>query len=130
MKTRILVVDDEAAVADTLAKVLEKAGYETAVAYDAETALQACEWFRPALVISDVVMGAMNGIEFAMALAARDPACKVILLSGQATTEDLIRDARQRGCSFELIAKPIHPKHLLPRIELALKDPDNSRTFD
>ena len=63
---RVLVVDDEPSITDTLVAILRTAGYDAAPSYDAETALSLCESLRPDLLITDVVMPGMNGIEMAI----------------------------------------------------------------
>jgi CheY-like chemotaxis protein len=113
---RVLVVDDEKMIANTLVIILRKAGYETAVAYDGLAAVEACERFQPDMVISDVVMPRMNGVEAAMQIKQRFPACKILLFSGQAVTTDFLEDARRNGYDFEVLAKPIHPRELLSKL--------------
>ena len=61
-----LVADDEPRIADTLATILRNFGYEASVAYDAPSAISQCEPFNPELVITDVVMPGMNGVEMAI----------------------------------------------------------------
>lgn len=119
-KPRILVVDDERTIADTLAMILETRGYEVTVAYDAETALQKYDQVRPSLVLSDVVMPGMNGVDMAMVMRER-AGCPILLLSGQAETCDLLARARAAGHEFELLNKPIHPTDLIERIALCVR---------
>src|ERR1700752_4711864 len=64
----VLVVDDEQIIADTLAMILAKNGYRTMAAYEGNGALEVARLNRPALVITDVVMPGMTGIELALAL--------------------------------------------------------------
>jgi len=113
---RVLVVDDERVIADTLGTILGSSGYEAAVAYDAPSALKQCEVVSPELVITDVIMPGMDGVEMAMLICERHPACKILLISGQASTTNLLEKARRRGYDFELLAKPIHPTDLLSRL--------------
>jgi CheY-like chemotaxis protein len=113
---RVLVVDDERCIADTLAAILRNAGYEAAVAYDGESALQRCQSVQPHLVITDVVMPGMNGIDMAMRIRQRFPDCKILLFSGVAGSADLLEDARRQGYDFEMLGKPIHPADLLAQV--------------
>jgi CheY-like chemotaxis protein len=112
----VLVVDDEQVIADSLAAILRQAGYVAAVAYDGQTALAKCKSFRPDLVISDVVMPGMSGVEMAVLIKEILPSCKILLFSGQATTRDLLEQARQSGHDFDLLSKPIHPTELLAKL--------------
>jgi DNA-binding response OmpR family regulator len=113
---RIYVVDDERTIADTLAVILRHAGYEASVFYDAQSALQEADSRTPDLVISDVVMPGMSGVDMAVLIRERHPACKVLLFSGQADTVNVLETARSQGYDFELLAKPVHPTDLLARI--------------
>lgn len=114
---RVLVVDDEQVIADTLVAIFTNAGYQAAAAYDAQSALAKCQSFLPHLLITDVVMPGMNGIEMAIQVRERFPTCKVLLFSGQAATADLLDKARRSGHDFELLAKPVHPAELLAKIK-------------
>src|ERR1035438_2212261 len=113
MVTRIFVVDDERSIADTLAVILRKSGYEARAFYDAQSALEQIESGCPELVITDVVMPGMSGVEMAILIRERHSTCKILLFSGNATTMDLLQQARERGYAFEVVAKPIHPTDLL-----------------
>jgi CheY-like chemotaxis protein len=116
MPKRVLVVDDERCIADTLAAILRNSGYEAIASYDAQSALLQCESANPDLVISDVFMPGMNGIEMAILLRERHPDCKILLFSGVAASVDLLEEAREQGHDFELIEKPIHPAELLVKL--------------
>lgn len=116
MSHKIMIVDDEVRIADTLALILQHKGYETAAAYDGSSALALCSTFQPDLVLTDVVMPGMSGIELAMAVFAEIPTCKVLLFSGQAATDGMLDNARKRGVDFALISKPVHPEQLLKQI--------------
>lgn len=112
----VFVVDDERCIADTLAAILRNAGYEAHAFYDAESALKQAESGCPKLVISDVAMPGMSGVEMAVLFRELYPACKILLFSGHATTADILEEVRGRGYDFELLAKPIYPTDLLARI--------------
>lgn len=113
---RILIVDDEKNIADTLVMVFKIKGHEAMAAYSAETAVETIETFEPDIVLSDVVMGKMTGVDLAIYLSKARPDCKVLLFSGQAATADLLREASRKGHEFRLLAKPIHPQTLLDDI--------------
>lgn len=121
---RILVVDDEECIADTLALILRSSGYEVTARTDARSALEDCALRIPDLVLSDVMMPEMNGIELAIQVEQRYPTCKVLLISGLGSSFGLAAEAAERGHSFEILSKPIRPAELLARIEAALTDGD------
>jgi CheY-like chemotaxis protein len=73
---------------------------------------------RPELIISDVIMPDMNGIEAAIRIRQILPTCKILLFSGQAATADLLEKARAQGHEFEILAKPVHPADLLAKLKL------------
>ena len=112
----ILVVDDERVIADTLAAILCRSGYAAFPVYDAQSALEFAGAIVPDLVITDVSMPGMNGIEMAIALKSTQPEIKILLFSGQAATADLLEKARAQGYEFEILAKPVHPQDLLNRL--------------
>jgi DNA-binding NtrC family response regulator len=114
---RILIVDDERNIADTLAMVFNIKGHEAMAVYSAESAVETIETFEPDIVLSDVMMGKMTGVDLAIYLSKARPDCKVMLFSGQAATADLLREAGRKGHEFRLLAKPIHPQKLLDDIE-------------
>jgi DNA-binding NtrC family response regulator len=117
MAKRIFVVDDEECIADTLAVILGNCGYEARAFHNAQSALDAIDSCNPELVISDVVMPGMSGVEMAVLIRERHPDCKILLFSGQAATLDLLKGVRKQGHKFELLAKPVHPIDLLARLE-------------
>jgi DNA-binding response OmpR family regulator len=117
---RILLVEDEKVVADTLGKILSSSGYDTRVAYSAEAAMAAVSRWSPHLAILDVMLPKMNGIELAVVLKERFDRCHVLLFSGQPAVEGLMQKARSEGHEFEILAKPIHPTVMLDTISSLL----------
>ena len=116
-KTTILVVDDERLIADTMTEILKRSGYNATCAYDGASGLAMAIQHNPDIVLTDVVMPHMNGVQLAIAIRKALPAAEVILLSGQAGVSDIVERGRKEGYSFELIAKPIHPERLLERLQ-------------
>ena len=113
----ILVVDDEHALADTLALILERAGYQSTATYSAAEALIEAAKQPPDLIISDVMMPVMNGVDFAVAVCKLYPGIKILLISGHAGTKQLVEAARSCcGPSLDLLAKPVLPEELLSRV--------------
>lgn len=116
-KRKVLVVDDEKVIADTLAKILDLNGYDASAVYTGAAAVEAARTQQPELVISDVIMPDMNGIQAAIRIRAVLPGCKILLFSGQAATADLLENARAEGHEFEILAKPVHPADLLAKLK-------------
>ena len=123
---RIVVIDDEKRIADTLALILRSAGYVAEVAYDGASGLAMCNECRPHLVISDVVMPGMSGIEVAIEIRRRLPSCRILLYSGQAATAQMMDDARSLGHNFDLLAKPVHPLELLEKVKSLIGNPTSA----
>ncbi|WP_263418527.1 response regulator [Terriglobus albidus] len=115
-RAKVLVADDEQVIANTLAIILNQAGFEAKAVYSGEKAVEALDSFRPDMLISDVIMTGMTGIEAAIETRMRLPHCKILLFSGQAATADLLDKARSQGHEFEILAKPVHPTDLLAKL--------------
>ncbi|MGA3055500.1 MAG: response regulator [Candidatus Korobacteraceae bacterium] len=115
-KRRVLVVDDEQVIADTLAKILDLNGYDASAVYTGTAAVESARSLRPDLIISDVIMPDMDGIQAAIRIRSFLPDCKILLFSGQAATADLLENARAQGHEFEILGKPVHPSDLLAKL--------------
>jgi CheY-like chemotaxis protein len=115
-KPKVLVADDERVIADTLAMILNQSGFEARAVYSGERALEEAPVFKPNMLISDVIMADLNGIDAAIRIREILPAIKILLFSGQAATADLLEKARAEGYEFEILAKPVHPQDLLSRL--------------
>jgi CheY-like chemotaxis protein len=117
----VLVVDDESVIADTLAEILSRSGYDGVAVYDGDSALETALLRPPEMLITDVVLPGMTGIELAITVRRIFPECKIILFSGQASTADLLANARADGHTFTLLNKPLHPQDLLQRVSEDLR---------
>jgi len=115
--SRVFVVDDEFIIASTLATILQRNGFDAVSFTDPLEALSAAELHAPELLITDVVMPTLSGIDLAIAIKKLSPQTKVLLFSGQAATANLLEAARADGHDFELLSKPIHPTDLLKKIQ-------------
>lgn len=124
LSRRILIVDDEVAIADTLALIFNSQHYETRVAYSAERAIEVIAEWRPDLAIIDVMLPKMNGIDLAIVIQANYRACHVLLFSGHSNTGLLLEEAVKKGHQFEVLAKPVHPEVMLERASALLDNPD------
>ncbi len=116
VKPKVLVADDERVIADTLAIILNQSGFEAKAVYSGEKAVDAARDWKPEMLISDVIMTDLNGIDAAIKIREILPSCKILLFSGQAATADLLDRARTQGHEFEILAKPVHPQDLLARL--------------
>jgi CheY-like chemotaxis protein len=117
VKPKVLVVDDERVIADTLAMILNQSGFEARAVYSGEKAVELAASFAPDMLITDVIMADLNGIDAAIMIRALLPSIKILLFSGQAATADLLEKARAKGYEFEILAKPVHPQDLLSRLQ-------------
>ena len=120
---KIMIVDDEETIADTLALIFSSNGYDARTAYSAEQALEMLEEWRPSLAVIDVVLPGMNGIEFAIFLKASYPDVHFLLFSGQPGAGGLLEEAKRKGHLFEILAKPLHPTFMLATVANMLSAP-------
>ena len=109
----IFVVDDEPLIASTLAAILQMNGFSAKFFTCPQEALSAARLKAPDLVISDVAMPGISGVDLAIQMRAQYPTCKILLFSGQAASVDLLEDARAQGHDFDLLQKPVPPTELL-----------------
>lgn len=117
---KVLIADDERTIADTLALILAKSGFETKAVYSGEAAVEMAETYRPDILITDVVMDGISGVEAAIQMRSLLPSCKILLFSGQASTVDLLEEARLKEHEFEIVSKPLHPDDLLARLRASI----------
>ncbi len=111
----IFLVDDEHPLADTLALILRNDGYAVTVAYDAESAIEIAQLAPPQLLVTDIGLPGMNGIEFAFRVQELIPDCKAILITGLPELAAGLLVTRPRHC-LPLLAKPIQPAELLKEV--------------
>jgi DNA-binding response OmpR family regulator len=113
----VFVVDDERLIVQTLKMILTQSGFAASGFEDPLQALEAAATGPvPDLLISDVVMPGMSGIDLAVQFRKDYPTCKVLLFSGQAATADMLATAKLQGHEFEVLAKPVHPSDLLAKL--------------
>jgi CheY-like chemotaxis protein len=122
-KTKVLVVDDEQTIANTLSWVLDKEGYETRSAYSGESAVATAQTFAPDVLICDFFMEGMTGLEAAIQIRNRFPSCKVLLVSGHVSIAELSQQAEEKAYKFDYLAKPVHPRILLDVLRTLMHEP-------
>lgn len=115
-RLRVLIVDDEHLIADTICVILNENGFEAHAAHNGAEAILAARNLRPDVVLSDVLMPKMSGVELGIQLRSEFPEMKIYLFSGQTATAGMILRAESQGHHFELFPKPIHPEELMARL--------------
>jgi DNA-binding NtrC family response regulator len=118
-RPRVLVVDDYVSSAEALAEHVDGWGYQARAVHSGEQALAALEDFAPDLILSDLVMPGISGIELMEQVRSRGIDCEVLLLTGQGTIETAV-DAIKRG-AFDYVSKPVDPPRLRHLLERALE---------
>ena len=109
----IFVVDDEPLIATGLAQILRLNGYLVASFTDPFEALAAIRSGCPRLMITDLEMPGLSGVDLAIRTREACPGCKILFFPGQPNTSDLLRDLRQIGAEFYILQKPALPAELL-----------------
>jgi CheY-like chemotaxis protein len=123
---RVFVIDDEPLIALTLAQMLLEQGYCTLWFSNPLDALAAIALRPPDLMITDVTMPQLCGVDLAIHVKETQPACAILLVSARAPYEDLA-PAREQGHSFRILDKPIAPSHLLAEVRNLL--PEGRRSW-
>ncbi len=126
-KTRILVIDDEEIIHASLRRILVRAGYETASVFSATEGLDrlAAETFE--LVIVDLMMPGMSGLEFLEALRSGGSHLPVLMVTGYPTIGTAVKALRLGAVDY--IAKPFTRKELLSPVHRALSIEENENDF-
>ena len=116
---KILLVDDEEEFVTTLAERLELRGIQALVATDGETALDLIETDPPQIVILDVMMPGLGGLEVLKRIKAENPHIPVILLTGRGSTKEGIEGMRLGAADY--LMKPINIEELIKKIQVSIK---------
>jgi len=116
----VLVVDDEETIAEVVARYLQRAGYDTSVAHDGEQALAAAERERPELVVLDLMLPQIGGLEVMRRLRTAGAAAPaVILLTARGEEADRISGLRLGADDY--VVKPFSPGELVARVDAVLR---------
>lgn len=110
-KPKVLVVDDDRVLADSLAQILNLHGFVSTALYSGEEAVEFVDGFRPDIVLSDIRMRQVDGIEAAKRIRELHPECRVILFT--ASSVDLAARKKIEGLGFEFLQRPLHPEGVL-----------------
>lgn len=118
LPTKVLIADDETIIADTLAIILNRVGFDARAVYTCQKALELASAFRPDMLISDVLMSDDNGVDAAVQMRSILPDIRVFLLSGQ--TAEVLEQSQARKLGFEMLEKPVHPQDLVNKLQSAM----------
>ena len=121
MKARVLVVDDDLALAEMLGIVLRNEGLEVAHVADGTSALEAFHQFRPDLVLLDVMLPGMDGIEVCRRLRA-ESGVPIVMLSARTDTVDVVVGLESGADDY--VVKPFKPQELIARVRARLRRGD------
>jgi CheY-like chemotaxis protein len=127
-QVKVLIIDDERAIASTLSHVLNREGFRTCIAYSGEEGIHIAGIYQPDILISDVFMGGITGIAAAIEVKARIPSCEVLLLSGNISNAKQLWDSSEDEIPFEILSKPIHPLDLLAKVHSLVRSFQNEGT--
>lgn len=116
-KLEILLLDDEPIVGNRLGPALEKVGYDVEVFEDPQKALNRIDEKEFDIVITDIMMADINGIQVLEEVKKKSDKTKVIIITGYATLS-LAREAMDKG-AFDMIAKPFKPDELRAVVQKA-----------
>ncbi|NQX14181.1 response regulator transcription factor [Microbacteriaceae bacterium VKM Ac-2855] len=118
MNPRILVVDDDAALAEMIGIVLRAEGYEISFCADGSGAVEAFHTAKPALVLLDLMLPGMDGIEVCSAIRA-ESGVPIIMLTAKSDTADIVQGLEVGADDY--MVKPFNPKELVARIKTRMR---------
>ena len=128
MMSKILVVDDERSIAETMRDIFQSAGYAAHCAYSGDEAITKAANLCPDVLLSDVMMPGMNGFEVALQVKQICPECRLLFFSGQIATslvaQGFVQTFTENGYHYELLSKPLHPSELIERVRQVLLRPE------
>jgi two-component system response regulator ResD len=118
----VLVVDDEPTIAEVVARYLDRAGYNTAIAHDGDQALACADRRRPDLVVLDLMLPGVDGLEVMRRLRGRPAPPGVILLTAKGEESDRVIGLRLGADDY--VVKPFSPAELVARVDAVLRRVD------
>ena len=122
MKSRVLVVDDDPALAEMLTIVLRGEGFDTAVVADGTRALPAVRELRPDVVLLDLMLPGMNGIDVCRAIRS-ESGVPIVMLTAKSDTVDIVLGLESGADDY--VVKPFKPKELVARIRARVRRTEN-----
>lgn len=121
VKPLLMILDDDNAVRHTWTIIFRQQGYEVVPVDRGEAAIEAARERAPDLLLADIHLPDMSGIEAARRVRKIAPACQILLISGDGGSSAAVDEARAQGNSFEVLSKPISPPELIRRIAERLR---------
>src|SRR6185436_9838154 len=125
-KTKVLIVDDEPAIREVLEMILQEWGYDVRLAVDGDEAKELVESYDPEIVISDVVMPQLSGLDLLRCLKAGNPSRPVILVTAHASIDLAVESMKQGAQDF--ITKPMDYPKLRAILKAAESDIETRQT--
>jgi DNA-binding NtrC family response regulator len=126
IKQKVLVVDEEQSVADTLRIIFQKRGFECRTAYSGAEAIACTDEFCPELLLCDISMPGTDGLEVVSHVTRKCPKCRVLLLTGHYTNLRYDQDwARTHPAPSRIMTKPVPPAILLDAAGALLQSPQS-----
>ena len=111
---RVLIVDDDRLVADTLTLIFERNGFNAKATYSADEALECSREFTPNLLLCDVTMPARDGLSLVEDMTREQPACRILVLTGFYSNLKSVREQANRlARPLGVLTKPCQPAELL-----------------
>lgn len=110
---RVLVADDEHVIADTLATIFRNNGFDVRCVYSGYSAIETAVRYCPDVVVSDILMSGINGIDAALSIWRELPKSRFVLITGHADYDENLEIARARGLELTFLQKPILPQMLI-----------------
>jgi DNA-binding NtrC family response regulator len=110
---RVLAVDDEHVIADSFSTILRKHGFEVISVYSGYSAIETAFTWLPDVVISDINMPGVNGVDAVLSMARQLPRAKFLLFSGHLTSQSTVNRAHEQGLRFVFLQKPVPPESVL-----------------
>jgi DNA-binding NtrC family response regulator len=117
-KIQVLIIEDDQSVGDALKTIMEDDGYEAVVARNAHQGIEQARLRRFGLILTDVQLPDMSGLDVLIILQKKAPAIPVIIITAHSTPE-VVRQAMARG-AFQVLPKPFLPEEILDLARIAV----------
>jgi len=109
-RLRVLVADDERLIADSLVMIFRTHGFDATSVYSGYSAIETALTLLPDVIICDISMPGVNGVDAVLSMSRRLPETKFLLFSGHAQSQNSLSRAREQGLKFVYLNKPVRPQ--------------------